>query len=302
MRMIGHLESEMAARTISDYLYANGIENQVEADRDGTWALWIDDEDQLATARTFFEEYRTDRSNPKFAAAGREAQEKRELETQKNKAAQRRTYDSSRLFPSGIGGIGRLTVFLVAVCALVALVSNFGKNLSHLQPLFITEFNISGQLIGWEKGLPEIRHGQVWRLVTPIFIHFGVVHLLFNMLWIVDLGTMVERRQGARLLALLIVVIAVPSNLAQYAMQAPNFGGMSGVVYGLIGYIWVRGKFDPASGLFLHSSTVTMAVVWYFLCLAQIIPHVANTVHTVGFAVGLSWGFVSAQIATRRLR
>jgi GlpG protein len=75
---------------------------------------------------------------------------------------------------------------------------------------------------------------------------------------------------------------------------------MSGVVYGLIGYIWMRGKFDPASGLFLHSTTVTMAVVWFLLCLVGIIPHVANAAHGVGFAVGLAWGYISALQSRRR--
>ncbi|PYK98399.1 MAG: hypothetical protein DME19_12705, partial [Verrucomicrobia bacterium] len=110
-------------------------------------------------------------------------------------------------------------------------------------------------------GLPEIRHGELWRLVTPIFLHGGLMHILFNMLCLSDFGTMIERRQNTRVLTALVLVIAALSNLGQYLWQGPDFGGMSGVVYGLIGYIWMRGKFDPNSSLFLHSSTVTMAVV-----------------------------------------
>ena len=149
-------------------------------------------------------------------------------------------------------------------------------------------------------GLPEIRHGELWRLFTPMFIHFGLLHLLFNMVWLLDLGTMIERRQSTRVLSALVLVIAALSDFGQYLWQGPGFGGMSGVVYGLIGYIWLRGKFDPASGLFLHSSTVTMAVIWFVLCLAGVFPYVANAAHGVGFAVGIAWGYVSALLAARK--
>ena len=77
---------------------------------------------------------------------------------------------------------------------------------------------------------------------------------------------------------------------------------MSGVVYGLLGYIWVKGKFDPASGLFLNSQTAVMMLVWFFLCLAKIIPNVANTVHAAGLIVGLAWGFISSLRANRAAR
>ena len=45
----------------------------------------------------------------------------------------------------------------------------------------------------------------------------------------------------------LVLVIAALSNLGQYFVSGPNFCGISGVVYGLFGYIWMKGRFDPAS-------------------------------------------------------
>ncbi len=294
MRMIGQLGSESGARTLSDYLYAEGIDSQVEIDRDGSWALWIQDEDKIAAAKAHLDEYRSNPADPKFKKATRQAQERRENEATRNEAARRRFHDVRNLFPQGAAGVGWLTMAIVVVCASISLLSFLGWEDRIVRGLFISYY--------LKPVLPEVRHGEVWRLLTPILVHAGMLHLVFNMMWMLDLGTMIERRQGTRLLALLVLVIAVPSNLAQYFMVGPDFCGMSGVVYGLIGYIWMRGKFDPGSGLFLHSSTVTMAVVWYFLCLFRIIPHVANTVHTVGFAIGLAWGFISAQIAPRRLR
>jgi GlpG protein len=142
--------------------------------------------------------------------------------------------------------------------------------------------------------LPEIRRGEVWRLFTPIFLHLGFLHLFFNMLWLRDLGSMVEARQSSWLLLVLVAVFAAFSDLGQYLVTGGGFGGMSGVVYGLVGYIWIRGKYDPRSGLFLHSSTVTMMIIWFFVCLVGLMGPVANTAHGVGLLTGMAWGLLSS--------
>jgi GlpG protein len=72
------------------------------------------------------------------------------------------------------------------------------------------------------------------------------------------------------------------------------FGGMSGVVYGLLGYVWIRGKFDPGSGLYLHPTTVIMMILWFLACFTPLVPNVANAVHTVGFGMGIAWGYLSS--------
>src|SRR5205814_9740200 len=101
----------------------------------------------------------------------------------------------------------------------------------------------------WPLGsLIEIKNGQLWRLITPIFVHGGFLHLLFNMWWMRDLGFMIEQRKGSLRLALMVLLVAIPSNIAQYMTAGPWFGGMSGVVYGLFGYIWMKGKFSPHEG------------------------------------------------------
>jgi GlpG protein len=298
--MIGHLPGEAGARVFSDYLYAQGIDNQIEMERDGRWALWVHAEDQIANAEALLRDYRSNPDHPKYASATTVAREKRSREEQANEAARKRTYDSRRLFPGGVRGIGFLTAILVAVSVAVSLVSRFGENIRPILWLYITQHEVEGGVMARLDGLLEIRHGEVWRLFTPMFVHFGVLHIFFNMLWLLDLGTMIERRQNTRVLTALVLVIAGLSNLGQYLWAGPRFGGMSGVVYGLIGYIWMRGKFDPGSGLFLHSSTVSMAVIWFVLCLVGAIPHVANAAHSVGFAVGIAWGYLSAFLSSRR--
>ena len=297
--MIGHLPAEPGAREFGDYLYAQGIGNRIEPARDGTWELWVEAEDQIATATVLLKEYQGNPGDPKYQQSSRIAGEKREQEQQANEAAQKRFFDRRNLFPLS-WGLGVTTGILIAISVATALVSVFGGNSKPILWMFISEYDVEGGAMARLGGLPEIRHGELWRLLTPMFIHFGLLHLLFNMVWLLDLGTMIERRQSTRVLSALVLVIAALSNFGQYLWQGPGFGGMSGVVYGLIGYIWVRGKFDPASGLFLHSSTVTMAVIWFVLCLVRVIPNMANGAHGVGFAVGIAWGYVSALLAARK--
>jgi GlpG protein len=290
MRIIGHLESESFARTFSEYLYVKGIKNQIEAETDGTWAVWIHAEDEIEPARSLLRKYV---ANPNDAAIRRTAEKARELmnrEEEDAEAARKRQFDRDRLFPNGgLAGVGVLTVSLIGVSVIVYLLQEYSGAPRLTDYLYISE--------QFGKDLPEVRQGQIWRLITPIFLHFHVLHILFNMLWLKDLGSVIETRVGALQLLLLVVAIGIASNLAQYFISGPAFGGMSGVVYGLLGYVWMKSRFDPSSGMFLHPSTVTMMLIWLALGYTNLLPvKMANTVHAVGLAVGMVWGFVSARV------
>jgi GlpG protein len=101
-------------------------------------------------------------------------------------------------------------------------------------------------------------------------------------------------------LGLLVVVIGVASNLAQYWVGGPFFSGMSGVVYGLLGYIWMKGKFDPTSGLYLHPHTVAMMLIWFLVCLMGWVPNIANMAHAAGLGLGVLWGLLTSLPAIRK--
>jgi GlpG protein len=295
MRLIGHLADEQAAHTFADYLYVLKIASHLEFEKTDGWAIWINDEDKLEEAARLLADFRANPADPKYRAQARSAADLR-AEAEKDAANYRqKVRDWRYLFrPLTAYGFGPLTFALIVISVVVAIFSRMGADEQRITSLFITDYDVVGNLINWHAGLPEIRHGQVWRLITPIFIHFGLIHILFNMLWLRDLGSMIEGRQSPWHLAILVVVIAAVSNLAQYYYGGPRFGGMSGVVYGLLGYIWMRGRFDPGSGLYLHPSTVTMMIIWFFACFTPLIPNIANATHAAGLAIGIAGGYLSS--------
>ena len=107
-----------------------------------------------------------------------------------------------------------------------------------------------------ENPLASLAKGELWRTVTPIFIHLDWLHIAFNMIMFFQFGALIESLKGTVRLGGLILAIAVISNVAQAVGPdawggTPAFGGMSGVVYGLFGYVWIKSTFCPEAGI-LH--------------------------------------------------
>ena len=150
----------------------------------------------------------------------------------------------------------------------------------------------------YDPSLPEIRRGEIWRLFTPVLVHFGIIHLIFNILWVRDLGGFIQHRYGAFYLAVLILAIAGVSNLVQFVWgKSPNFGGLSGVNYGLLGFLWMRGRFDRGSVWRLNPAIIQWMMVWFVLCFTPLVPNVANGAHAGGLAFGMLIGFTTAQLS-----
>ena len=292
MRLIGHLANENTARIFADYLVVQGIENHLEFEKESGWAVWVADEDKLERAGSLLAAFRKSPSAPEYQAQAKAAPRVRAEREKDLIAYTNRLKNRRHLFRPIAGyGFGLLTYGLIVISVIVCVLSKFGTDRGPILGLFISD-----PTGGFWRGLalPEVRQGEVWRLITPIFIHFGPVHILCNLLWLRDLGSMIEARQSPWHLGLLVLAFAAASNVAQYFVSGPNFGGMSGVVYGLLGYIWIRGKFDPASGLYVHPSTVVMMIVWFFVCFTRIFGPIANTAHGVGLGLGIAWGYLSS--------
>jgi GlpG protein len=132
--------------------------------------------------------------------------------------------------------------------------------------------------------------------VTPIFLHFGHFHLIFNTLLLWVLGQKIEYLTGSFNITVSIILIAVASNLGQYVWSGPAlFGGMAGVVYGLLGYVWIRHKLAPNPILEIPKGLIGFMLFWLFLGMSGVINmfmagSIANAAHAMGLIAGMALG------------
>lgn len=138
----------------------------------------------------------------------------------------------------------------------------------------------------------SLASGELWRLLTPVFLHFGIFHFLFNSLWMWDLGRRLEILQGKWAFLLFVVITGVASNLTQYFWSgSANFGGMSGVVYALVGFIAVRQRISPHPLVAVSSALIGFMLFWLVLCMTGVVDYfiagsVANAAHLGGLVAG----------------
>ncbi len=301
MRQIGTISDESQAHRLADYLFTRGIRVEVEPGKDGV-AVWAIDEDHVAQGREELAAFLKNPADERYAAAEREARKLRDELIRKEKARQRNVVDVRRSWASPRGK--PLTMLLIAVSCIVAVLTRFGEDWNDdrvAQKLTIAEYRPDGNhYIHWyglarsftNDPLVDPPRFQFWRLITPIFLHIGPVHLIMNMMALHVEGTLIETRRGTWRMALMVLLIAVLSNLAEYAWSHhPSFGGMSGVGFGLFGYVWMKSEFDPAAGIVTSQYNVYMMLGWLVLCMTGLVGPIANAAHFVGLVVGIILGY-----------
>ncbi|MGC3970648.1 MAG: rhomboid family intramembrane serine protease [Pirellulales bacterium] len=309
MRFAGTLANQHDAATFIDYLLTLGITAKAERN-DAVWDLWIYDEDQLKRGREELASFQAAPQAPQYREAARAAEQIRTQRLEKELAARRNLMSVPRSRSISTSGKRPLTMSLLTMCGVVFLLISDNPNPNVMNQLLITRIQqVNANQHQWINvpPLPEVQRGQVWRLVTPIFLHFGPAHLIFNMLCLIDFGTQIELLRGWRRMLLMILLFAIPGNLAQYYFSGPLFGGMSGVLFGFFGYIWMKTTFEPSSGFFVQPLTVTILLVGFLVGVLPsvleamglpyqwatgVIPHMANWCHGVGLALGMLLGAV----------
>jgi GlpG protein len=235
--------------------------------------MLLQSSDQIE-AKKLAEEFVLNPNNVKYQTAAWQSGETVNLIPDKSFSAAKTLYDLKQApFTSGI----------LVICLVIYLLAMVGISAPY----------------SWLKIQPIamlLDTGQWWRVLGPALIHFSVLHIAFNLLWWWSLGKQIEKTFGLSSLLLLFVFSAVVSNTAQLLVSGPNFGGLSGVVYALVGCVWWLGWLKPSWGLSLPKPIVGFLLVWLVVGYVDILPvHMANTAHTVGLICGclFAWFLVT---------
>ena len=145
------------------------------------------------------------------------------------------------------------------------------------------------------------------------------MHIVFNLYMLFSFGSLIERRYNwKRLLMLTLLASSIPNfvqcTVPEYfqgiapiyegGYMVTGLGGMSGVVYGLFGYIWVKSIFDPKFGFRIPQSSIIIMMAWLFGCMFAdqlakagigFFPtNIANWAHGIGLLVGMIVAFLQS--------
>lgn len=147
--------------------------------------------------------------------------------------------------------------------------------------------------------------GEIWRLLTPAFLHFGIVHVLFNSLLMWDIGRRLEFFMGHWHFLLFFSVTAVVANVVQYWWTGQvNFGGMSGVISAVVGFIAVRQRLAPHPLIAVPSVFIGFMLFWIVLCMTGVVDYffsvsIGNAAHVGGLIAGVVYALLTKNLYQR---
>ncbi len=338
MRRIGTLENSELAQRFCDYLVTQSISAICDSESDqadSEWNVWVHDERQIDEAKRELANFRGDPEGTRYQVK-REATRIRQEQIAAELAAQKRAAESARVANVSKTALGEpiraplkqsgipVTIAVIILSIIASLTTHFGQPRGSRVPGKITleekayktlsfvdrkEFDKSGK-----DPFASVETGQVWRFVTPMFLHGDEFHLLFNMVWIYFLGSVIEKLQGSAFLAVLLVTTQIAGMLLQVmlpdtAVLQPIFQGTpfeflaktmsgspfaigaSGAVYGLFGFLWIRPKVDPGYPIHLVQTNIVLMLGWLVICITPLIGDVANGAHIGGLLAGMGFGF-----------
>ncbi len=202
---------------------------------------------------------------------------------------------------------GPVTAAVLLAALIVGALTLLGDNLASMHWLTFLDFRIQGDYIQFRPLAESLAAGQWWRLVTPMLLHFGILHIAMNGMWYWELGRRIERLQGGINLLGLTLLFSLVSNYAQYYWSGPSlFGGLSGVLYGLLGHCWIYQWLAPNPVYRLPRGVLVMMLVWLLVCMSGLVSmigfgQIANAAHLGGLLIGCLTGLLGGALARRRL-
>ena len=198
---------------------------------------------------------------------------------------------------------------IILISILVAFFSNYGSVLVLIEPLTFIKIDLGSYKNGYVSfnsfETTYMQNNEWWRLISPMFIHFSLTHLVFNCLWIYVLGTKIEQIDGHITFINLVIFSSIISNLAQHFFGGSSlFGGLSGVIYGLLGYCMIieidtkQERYDLPPALYLFM------LIWLILGFLGILNlfgfgNVANYAHLGGLISGIIFAMITRYVFIR---
>ncbi|GIU34078.1 rhomboid family intramembrane serine protease GlpG [Shewanella schlegeliana] len=276
---IGRLPNSRAAQALIDYLKGLHIDCELMPTEQGV-ALMIHDQKHFDRAQREFQAFIHNPYDEKYLAASWENGDTHTKLDYGNPSLQ--------LVSQFITGAGPLTLLVFFTCVII-----YGAmNLGYANPIF--------DQLSFFGATPSATLSEFWRIFTPSLLHFSAMHIIFNLLWWWYLGGKIENKLGFTPLFILLIVGGTLPNILQYYMAGPGFGGLSGVVYAVVGYTWVMGVRRPESGIGLPPAYIGFMLLWLVFGFTDMFGlSIANGAHLGGLLVGVIQGFVDSK--TRKI-
>lgn len=136
-----------------------------------------------------------------------------------------------------------------------------------------------------------IVHGEYWRLLTPIFVHGGFSHMVFNSFSLVLFAPALEMLLGKTKFILLYLAAGLAANIATLALEPLTYThvGSSGAIFGLFGFYIAITVFKKHMLSKENSQTImTIAIIGVVMTFIQ--PNINVIAHIFGLLAGFLIG------------
>ena len=286
MVKVSEVDIDIDLSLFSRWLNSQRVLHRI-AEENGFQVVWVEDIDTEEPVRAALARYLSDN----------------EFKEQLDNYSSQLTFSfrpKGAAFPRPTPQQAPMTITLVCISVIVALLTSFGEGGPILRAMMIV--NPMGSEVSLLSSKLDIlvhtfAQFELWRVISPDFLHFSAAHLIFNMLMFWFLGGQIERSQGRLRFVALFLICSIIPNIAQYLEAGPLFGGMSGVVYGLVGYCWLWSRVRPGELVF-PPALMGISVVWLIigytpLTEALLIGRMANSAHLFGLLMGLLYAFIA---------
>lgn len=140
---------------------------------------------------------------------------------------------------------------------------------------------------------PDVWDGQFWRLFTAAFIHFGVVHIFFNMFVLWDIGRLLEVVVGPARYLFVYASAALGGTIASTLVTSGISGGASGALFGVAGALLALVVLDRDRRVFVQRDRLKSMLLRFIVIngvLQFMIPNIDIAAHMGGLVTGLAAG------------